>query len=280
VTPRDKTPLIKWEHYQTEAATEEQIREWFSRWIDANIGLVTGAISDCIVVDIDSVEARDKLKSILGDCDLQTVPRSRTGKGWQLFFKHPEVSIANRAGVLPNIDVRADGGYVVAPPSIHPNGKQYKWEVPLNGHMPELPGELFKVIQAPSNNRLGYREKFNSDQLWEGVGEGQRDHQLFQYACQLRAGNASRDVAEKLILGAATRCKPPFPEREALKKVEQAWKYQPGESKDAPQSKSEKTNPWAKAQSAPDFCAEEDKDIAGLAKDLIVPGAITCIAAP
>src|SRR6266542_5783442 len=117
IKPKDKRPLIQWEQYQAEAPTEQQIQEWFSKWPTANLGLVTGVISDCIVVDLDSSEARDKLKSMLGDYDLAAVPRSRTGKGWQLFFKHPEESIPNRAGVLPNMDVRGDGGYVVAPPS-------------------------------------------------------------------------------------------------------------------------------------------------------------------
>jgi len=76
------------------------------------------------VVDLDTENAKEELKSFLGDYDLAAVPRSRTGKGWQLFFKHPGMSVPNRTGVIPNMDIRADGGYVVAPPSIHPNGKE------------------------------------------------------------------------------------------------------------------------------------------------------------
>ncbi len=48
------------------------------------------------------------------------------------------------------MDVRGDGGYVVAPPSIHPNGKAYKWEVPIKGELPKLPLELFKLISSPA----------------------------------------------------------------------------------------------------------------------------------
>src|SRR5262249_27131057 len=96
IKPKDKKPLIAWETYQTEPAPEPTIDRWFESWPTANIGLVTGAISDCIVIDLDSNEATQKLKSLLGNYDLSAVPRSRTGKGFQLFFKHPGVSIPNR----------------------------------------------------------------------------------------------------------------------------------------------------------------------------------------
>jgi Bifunctional DNA primase/polymerase, N-terminal len=160
------------------------ITHWFESWPNANLGLVTGAVSDLVVIDLDNDEARLKLKGMLGDFDLSAIPRSRTGKGWQLFFKHPEATISNRAGVIPGLDVRGDGGYVVAPPSIHPNGKQYIWEVPINGHLPKLPVELFKLISSPTSN--GVRERFNTAGALRGVPEGQRDQMLFKLACKLQ----------------------------------------------------------------------------------------------
>ena len=221
--------MVAWESYQKEPASEATIKHWIESWPNANIGLVTGAISDCIVIDLDSDEARDKVKSLVGDYDLQAVPRTRTGKGWQLFFKHPEVSIPNRTGVLPNMDVRGDGGYVVVPPSIHPNGKEYTWEVPLNGHLPQIPGELYSLITSGSshNGTAGDHGRFD---VWRGISEGQRDHELFRYACQLRSFDAPRDVADRLILEAAALCRPPFPTDKALEKVTQAWKYPAGHS--------------------------------------------------
>jgi hypothetical protein len=209
IKSKDKRPMVAWESYQKEPASEATIKHWIESWPNANIGLVTGAISDCIVIDLDSDEARDKVKSLVGDYDLQAVPRTRTGKGWQLFFKHPEVSIPNRTGVLPNMDVRGDGGYVVVPPSIHPNGKEYTWEVPLNGHLPQIPGELYSLITSGSshNGTAGDHGRFD---VWRGISEGQRDHELFRYACQLRSFDAPRDVADRLILEAAALCRPPF----------------------------------------------------------------------
>src|SRR5262249_24939698 len=190
-----------WETYQTEPAPEPTIRHWFESWPTANIGLVTGAISDCIVVDLDSNEATQKLKSLLGNYDLSAVPRSRTGKGFQLFFKHPGVSIPNRTGVIPDIDIRADGGYVVVPPSIHPNGKEYKWEVPLNGNLPQLPAKLFEIIQTPTHNEQGYRERFDTAKALAGVPEGQRDEAIFKLASKLRNADIPQEMAETPGLG-------------------------------------------------------------------------------
>lgn len=132
----EKKPLVPWEPSQSRPATEDEISSRWSKWPDANIGIVTGAISGFVVIDLDSAEAKDKLKELFPAFDLTKVPRSRTSKGWQLFFKHQGVNIANRAGVTPGLEVRGDGGYVVAPPSIHPTGKVYKWNVPINGELP------------------------------------------------------------------------------------------------------------------------------------------------
>lgn len=72
------------------------------------------AVSGLIVIDLDTSEAKDKFKELVPGFDFTTVPRSRTGKGWELFFKYPSVTLPNRARIFPGPDVRGDGGYVVA----------------------------------------------------------------------------------------------------------------------------------------------------------------------
>jgi len=230
IKPGDKRPLIAWEEYQERRADEAEIRGWFDTWGEINLGLVTGEVSGFIVIDIDSVEAKEGLKKHAGDYDLETVPRSRTGKGWQLFFKHPGKPIQNRTGVIPGLDVRGDGGYVVAPPSVHPSGKVYRWEVPINCELPKLPVELFKLITTPaSSGENGYRERFDTAQALAGVPEGQRDETLFKLACKLRNADVPQEMAEKLVLEAAQNCQPSFSESIALEKVCRVYKqYQPG----------------------------------------------------
>ena len=150
---------------------------------------------------------------------------------------HPGTLIQNRAGIIPGLDVRGDGGYVVAPPSVHPNGKTYKWEVPLNGELPELPPELLELISSPSNNEAndgnGYHERFDTARALAGVPEGERDETCFKLACKLRNADVPRDMAEALILEAARNCQPPFPESGALSKVENAYgRYPAGGGRD------------------------------------------------
>jgi Bifunctional DNA primase/polymerase, N-terminal/Primase C terminal 1 (PriCT-1) len=203
IEPRGKKPLLNWVSYQTERAEPSEVKKWFADSAAANIAIVTGAISDLVVIDIDSESAKNELKRIVGDYELDRVPRAKTGKGWQLFFEHPGVNISNRAGVIPGLDVRGDGGYVVVPPSIHPNGKTYQWEVALNGELPKLPVELFKLISSPPNGGNGYREKFNTAQALRGVPEGQRDETLFKLSCKLRSADVPQDMAEILILECA-----------------------------------------------------------------------------
>jgi Bifunctional DNA primase/polymerase, N-terminal/AAA domain/Primase C terminal 1 (PriCT-1) len=237
IKPRDKKPLIPWEPYQKEPASEETIKDWFATWPNANVGIVTGAVSDVVVIDLDSAEAKDKIKALLSNYDLSAVPRVRTGRGgYHLFFKHPGGSIQTRAGVLPKTDVRADGGYVVTAPSTHETGKQYAWEVTISGELPKLPPELHKLITAPSNGN-GYRERFNTANALKGVPEGQRDQTLFKLASKLRNADVPQEMAETLILEAARNCQPPFPERTAIEKVSRAYqRYEPRQGAQKEQS--------------------------------------------
>ncbi len=190
IKPKDKKPLISWESYQKEPPAEAMIRHWFESWPTANVGIVTGAVSDAVVIDLDSAEAKEKIKALVPNYDLGAVPRVRTGRGgYHLFFKHPGGSIQTRAGILPKTDVRADGGYVVTAPSVHETGKSYVWEVPISAGLPNLPPELFNLVSSPSPsiNSNGFREHFNTAQALQGVAEGERDDTLFRLACKLRS---------------------------------------------------------------------------------------------
>lgn len=128
--PRDKRPLIRWEFLKNERPSEHDIDEWFRRWPDANIGVVTGEISNLIVLDIDPKHGGDvtleRLEHRFGPLSA-TVEAVTGGGGRHLYFAHPGGFTRNRAGLAQGIDLRGDGGYIVAPPSIHPSGHRYSW---------------------------------------------------------------------------------------------------------------------------------------------------------
>jgi len=181
IKPKSKKPKIKWEKFQKERATEDQIKNWWKKWPDANIGIITGKISDLIVMDIDSQEGGEKY--IAAFDELHTTISQKTGKpeALQLLFKHPgDREYPNKAGMLPEVDVRADGGYIVAAPSIHPNGVRYKWNIDPTemglDDLIDLPDEIktkFNDLQTTEGNNKN-SEGWVQEALM-GVSKGKRN---------------------------------------------------------------------------------------------------------
>jgi hypothetical protein len=79
------------------------------------------------------------------------------------------------------------------------------------------------ATEVPQGDRPG----IDPAQVLRGVDEGGRDETLYRYACKMRRRNFELAEAEALILLAARACRPAFPDSEALRKVEQAWKHPP-----------------------------------------------------
>jgi hypothetical protein len=132
----DKKPAVEWKEFQGRMATEEEVRNWFSKL--HNIGIVCGSVSNnLIVIDFDS---EDKFKEFYEKLD-KTYPELRdavlntwmveTGKGRHIYLRvKMEPSefrerMRTKVRLVEGVDVKAEGGYVVAPPSLHPSGKQY-----------------------------------------------------------------------------------------------------------------------------------------------------------
>ncbi len=111
--PRDKRPVIRWEHLQHERPSGDDVIEWFRRWPDANIGVITGEISNLVVLDIDPKHGGDlslkHLEQRFGPL-AATVEALTGGGGRHLYFPHPGGLIRNRAGLAQGIDLRGDGG--------------------------------------------------------------------------------------------------------------------------------------------------------------------------
>lgn len=123
-----KLPLVKWKPYQSRIATTEEVVTWFTNNPDANIGVVTGKISNLVVFDLDSQKAFDYAQAQGGFPD--TV-RVKTGKGEHVWVRHPGFFIKPDVNKKLDMDIRGDGGFVVAPPSFHGSGNQYQW---VGGH--------------------------------------------------------------------------------------------------------------------------------------------------
>jgi Bifunctional DNA primase/polymerase, N-terminal/Primase C terminal 2 (PriCT-2) len=171
--PRDKDPLGTLVPHGFKDATDNKflIRRWWTERPDANIGLPTGHENGIIVVDPDGEEGERLLA--LAEKKYGKLPptfESKTGNGRHIFFALPEgcgrvpSKNSSRPKGQPDkhegLDLKADGGYVIAPPSVHPNGKTYAWgETEMNECAPAPPWLLeaakewlgfLKALEAPA----------------------------------------------------------------------------------------------------------------------------------
>ncbi|WP_433301319.1 bifunctional DNA primase/polymerase [Actinoplanes sp. CA-030573] len=139
-----KHPRLR--HGLNEASTDPRLIElWWGRWPEANVGLRTGIAMD--VADIDSAEGWHGLTHLLGG-ELPAGPRVRTGGGgWHLWFA--PLGFGNRVRLLPGLDWRGVGGYVVAPPSRHARGADYRWVRRPDDGLPAGPAPLRHLIEGP-----------------------------------------------------------------------------------------------------------------------------------
>jgi len=226
--PREKIPYMKWEEYQRQRATPKQIHKWWKDFPNANIGIITGNISNLVVLDFDSVRAL--LRFRIQVCSTPNTIKQRTGSGYHYFFSYPKGrDIRNKIGLMKDVDLRAEAGFVVVAPSIHKSGKRYEWqditpmEDGLKGLM-KMPQKILdfclKDFRSPKLNK-----KVDVINILDGVKEGVRDDTLFRYACRLKNKGLSRAEVEVFIKEAAKNCSPPFPVEEALTKVKSAWSY-------------------------------------------------------
>jgi len=121
-----KKPCISgWKEYQHKLPAREEVTNWFTMNPTANIGIITGAISNLVVFDLDSESAVQYADEQGGFPDTVKV---KTGKGYHIYMKHPGFVVKNQVNKKLDIDIRADGGYVVTPPSRHGSGHYYQWE--------------------------------------------------------------------------------------------------------------------------------------------------------
>jgi archaellum biogenesis ATPase FlaH len=202
LTPKDKTPAIQWKDYQTRKPTRDELNEWFTSGKN-NIGIVTGKISGIAVVDLDSDAAKDFAQKN----GFPDTPSVRTGKGCHLYYKYPDdVEVRNfqKRDDLPDIDLRGDGGYVVAPPSIHSSGSVYKWidskgldDLPLSPAFPDM-------ILIKKN------EKTPITELLSGVPGGKRNDSLFRAVCGLKKVGANYDDCLNFAYWLNERNNPPL----------------------------------------------------------------------
>jgi hypothetical protein len=183
---RDKRPFVPWQKFQKERPTDAMVRKWWKDYPDANIAVITGAVSGIVAIDIDSENGAMAYRSLFGE--IHGTCRQNTGKdgALHLIFKHPGKALGNTARQADDVDTRADGGYILVSPSIHPSGKRYEWAVDPResiDDLMDLPKDVLNYFWESSGSngngsKSGKRKEKDPDwvsKALEGVSEGERD---------------------------------------------------------------------------------------------------------
>jgi len=249
-------------HGLTEATTDEaQIRDWWANWPAANVAIRTGAISGVVALDEDPKNGGDETlaEQLKIHGDFPVTVRAITGSGGShTLFGHPGELFPNSVTTpkstgwlkLQGLDIRGDGGYIVASPSKHKSGNYYAWD---DGQSPD--DVVLEPVPAWIMNRLRMRghkgesggssggSGTDQGRYWLGqalakAGPGSRNNECMNMMCQLRDNGFSQAEAEQLGKEYAERVPGAgYSEREAIATARSVYSRSPRQPSGKTQAK-------------------------------------------
>lgn len=229
-----KLPMVAWAAYQHELPTTVQLTEWFGSGNDCNLAVITGRLSGLVVVDCDS--EHDSLWW------QATYPWTRlsvtTGRGGaHYYYRYPQDLVRNRSRLFGrNIDLRAEGGLVIAPPSIHPETERaYQWKNGFPCQTDEVP--VFELEWIADRERsapirpshtcrrdAAIRDGFAYIRCIKAVAGNGGHNATFRAACKLRdSGLTPAEALDAMLIWNETNASPPWSPKELAHKVDDAF---------------------------------------------------------
>lgn len=221
-----KHPRIAWKRHQRRRLPRAQVEQYWERWPNANIGIVTGAASGVVVLDLDGEEGVASLEQVgLALADLPVTPVVRTGGGgYHYYFVYDDTAPGTATGVLPNVDIRSDGGISILPPSVHIAGTEYSW---VKDHGIDLPFASFDwsyVARAESVPNVITTNAPNWFlKLLRGVQEPGRNEAATRLAGRYIALGLTEEEVYLLLRGWNAINDPPLPDEELRRSVRSIW---------------------------------------------------------
>lgn len=229
-----KLPLVSWKEFQSRRPSLIELTTWFAaeERPPTGLGIVTGRISGLVVVDCDSRQDAEFWSSEHGSSPFIV---DTGGGGVHFYYAMPEgAQVRNRVRILGRkIDLRGEGGYVTAPPSLHPSGTPYAWRVCDDGKALPVSDVAWlkaadqekkmamRAAAGPVRKAVAYIHKIHAV-----AGEGGHNA-TFRAACKLRDAGLCKDEA-LAILGDwnETNASPPWSAQELQHKIESAFACQ------------------------------------------------------
>jgi archaellum biogenesis ATPase FlaH len=233
---------VPWAEYQKRLPTEEEVNHWFTMNPEANMGIVTGKVSNLVVFDLDSREATLYAEEEGG---FPETPKVKTGKGYHIYMKYPGFEVRNNVNKKLTIDIRGDGGYVAAPPSLHGSGRRYSWEEGYSifeidpapctpwmvDYLKDLAASKEKPVQEvpaggnekdPEEDQI---QKTYSEIIQKGCLQGERNDTAAKLIGHwFKCGMEEKEIWEMATVWNETKNKPPLPESELKRTLESVKK--------------------------------------------------------
>ena len=201
----------------TDAAT---VDSWFALKERFNLGIVAGEQSGIVIVDVDIDKGGKASWAKLTGGKKQETPTVETGSGGgHFYYKHPGGNVRNSAGTIGDgVDVRGKHGYCVAPPSMHPCGKEYRWRIDPRAPLAAMPAWVNNSKANKAADIAGDAE----------IPNGKRDDSLVKIAGRLRRGGATtEDIYTHLTIVNENRCKPPKDDAALRRIAASVGQYEP-----------------------------------------------------
>jgi len=217
---KGKSPLVTWTPYQHRRPTDAEMEAWQEELNPRLWGVVTGAISGCAVVDTDGPEARAELEAEIGPPHVIT---PRGGAHW--YFQHPKHQVKTGARLLPDVDMRGDGGFA----NIVGASKDGEYKIAT---LP-TPDTLHPWEKLPERIKAALDDSKPAPQATkgEGIPEGQRNATLARVGGSLRRWGMPQGTIEAALLEVnIAQCQPPLPKNAVLAIARSVSRYAPSVS--------------------------------------------------
>ena len=219
VRPDEKRPFMtNWLQYTKIRAPKPMVEAWFNNLTGAGVGVVTGKISNMVVLDVEK-DCPVPIEELLKRYPTQMIARSGGG-GYHLFYQYPinQPRVSNRVRIFEGADLRADGGFIVLPPTMHPSGNRYEWI--KRGPLGAFPVALLDLQAQPKVSGDGW-----ITEALRGVSEGGRNDTCARLAGYFFKKGMNADIVEALLLDWNERNEPPMPVNEVrttIKSIERS----------------------------------------------------------
>lgn len=220
---KTKASAIEWKEYQTRRPTDQEVGRWFNGNL-TNIAVVCGKISgNLVVADFDSMDTFLSWVNIFhkrtGFHEIMEYTRiSQTGRGVHVWLRTKEPVKSQK---FPQVDIKGEASYIIAPPSVHPSGAEYKFlnDCPIRtiDSLSDIGIDVNQKPEAPRN------EPGWVSQLLQGVGEGQRNDSAIKLAGYFR-NTLPQDVTERLLLDWNKKNRPPLADGDILRTVASGYR--------------------------------------------------------